>query len=46
MIYAQVTDERLKFLEKELKATKGVKWYRLTEDHPVVVSERKGSTTG
>ncbi len=28
MIYAQVNDESLKLLEKELKATEDVKWYR------------------
>ncbi len=28
MIYAQVNDESLKLLEKELKSTKNVKWYR------------------
>ena len=28
MIYAQVNDEGLKLLEKELKSTKDVKWYR------------------
>lgn len=28
MIYAQVNDEGLKLLEKELKATNGVKWYK------------------
>jgi len=28
MIYAQVNDKKLKLLEKELKATKDVKWYR------------------
>jgi transposase len=28
MIYAQVNDESLKLLEKELKATKDAKWYR------------------
>ena len=28
MIYAQISDEGLKFLEKELKATEDVKWYK------------------
>lgn len=28
MIYAQVSDEGLKLLEKELKSTKDVKWYK------------------
>jgi len=28
MIYAEVNDESLKLLEKELKSTKDVKWYR------------------
>ena len=28
MIYAQVDDEKLKLLEKELKATKDIKWYK------------------
>ena len=28
MIYAQVTDEGLKLLEKELKSTKNIEWYK------------------
>ncbi len=28
MIYAHVTDEGLKLLEKELKSTKDAEWYR------------------
>ena len=43
MIYAQVNDEGLKLLEKELKSTKDAKWYRRLK---IIQLSSRGETVG